>query len=511
MFDRDKEVSDLLKYFNNCISKGVNCGVLVYGWRRVGKTTILKAFIERVHGIYIDCIWISDPVVFVKTLMNHELFKNSDFEKEFKLILLEEDPFVMLKRAFDLLIELGSRVGKLAVVLDEFHIFVDKMATRIAREKRQSKQIVEDDILGLIKHVVETKSLFWVFSTSIGWRKLREKIIKSKKIGSPLIGVLTKYKIAPFDKNTSIEFARKINPNLDTKTAEEIYQLTGGIPKLIEAIAINVLEDSGVIGTALDLLEKGEFDDFFENIIKFIAEVSKRDYTVLIQTLKCVEMKEKTTEDIAKCLGIDLDSAYVLAEELVKMEILEKRKLGRRGIYSIKYPLLSQWLSLKVQPEKSAYELLASKFGIAIESYVRELIREYINKKKPIEIWDNKEGTFLLGTTDKLAFKPIRILKPSQLAEELSTSIDVDIAVECEGELALIEIKATGIKVTKENIIELWKRIQGIKRKVLTLLIIIEPEGITLPAITEAIRRNIIILTGEGLRILAKKVNFPHW
>lgn len=511
MFDRVREINDLLQYFDNCISKGVNCGVLVYGWRRVGKTTILKAFVERVRGIYIDCIWISDPVVFVKTLMNHELLKNANLEKEFKLILLEEDPLVMLKQTFDLLIKLGSRAGKLAVVLDEFHIFIDKMATRIAREKHQSKQIVEDDILGLIKHVVETKSLFWVFSTSIGWRKLHEKIIKSRKIGAPLIGVLTKYKITPFDKDASIEFAREINPNIDTKTAEEIYRLTGGIPKLVEIIAINVAESKGVIGVALDLLRKGEFDDFFENIIKFIAEVSKRDYTVLIQTLKCIEMREKTTEDIAKCLGIDLDSAYVLAEELVKMEILEKRKMGRRGIYAVKYPLLSQWLSLKVQPEKSAYELLASKFGIAIESYVRELIGEYINKKKPIEIWDNKEGTFLLGTTDKLVLKPVKIIKPSHLAKELSTSIDIDVTVECEEELVLIEIKATGSKVTKEYLIELWKKIKGIKRRILALIIIIEPKGITLPVITEAIRRNIILLTGEGLRLLAKKVNFPHW
>jgi len=65
--------------------------------------------------------------------------------------------------------------------------------------------------------------------------------------------------------------------------------------------------------------------------------------------------------------------------------------------------------------------------------------------------------------------------------------------------------------VTKEDLIELWRKIKGIKRRILALIIIIEPKGITLPVITEAIRRNIILLTGEGLRLLAKKVNFPYW
>ena len=281
--------------------------------------------------------------------------------------------------------------------------------------------------------------------------------------------------------------------------------------RLIEMIAINMRENKSVIKVALDLLKKGEFDDFFENVIKFVAEVSKRDYSVLIQTLKCIETGEKTTDEIAKCLSMDVDSSYVLAEELVKMDILEKNKRGRRAIYKIKYPLLPYWLSLRIQPEKNIYQLLASKFGIAIESYVRELIREYINKGKKIEIWDDKEGKFLLGTANMLAFKPIKILKLEELAKDLSKTLDIDLAIKGEEEIILIEIKTTGIKVSKEDIKELRNTVNKIRGKTVGILVIIEPTGIALPVITEAIRNNIIILTGEGLRILAKKINFPHW
>jgi len=511
MFDREKEINDLLKYYDDCFSKGINYGVIVYGWRRVGKTTILKAFLDKVDGAYIDGIWISDPVVFVKTIMDFPIFKDKGFDKKFKLILLEEDPLVMLKQAFDLMIKFSSRVKKIAIILDEFHIFIDKISTRIAREKRQSKQIIESDILGLIKSIVESKKVFWIFSTSIGWEKLRERIIKPKKISSPLIGVLSKYKIEPFDKKTSMQFSQTINPIIKPQEAEEIYYLTRGVPKLIEMIAINMRENKSVIKVALDLLKKGEFDDFFENVIKFVAEVSKRDYSVLIQTLKCIETGEKTTDEIAKCLSMDVDSSYVLAEELVKMDILEKNKRGRRAIYKIKYPLLPYWLSLRIQPEKNIYQLLASKFGIAIESYVRELIREYINKGKKIEIWDDKEGKFLLGTANMLAFKPIKILKLEELAKDLSKTLDIDLAIKGEEEIILIEIKTTGIKVSKEDIKELRNTVNKIKEKTIGILVIIEPTGIALPVITEAIRNNIIILTGEGLRILAKKINFPHW
>ena len=114
---------------------------------------------------------------------------------------------------------------------------MDKISRRIAREKKQPKDIVLSDVLGLLKEVVESKKTFWIFSSSIGWEKIKESIIKPKRKESPLIGVLIKYKIEPFNKETTIGFVRSINPSIDEIIAEEIYYMSGGIPKIAELIA----------------------------------------------------------------------------------------------------------------------------------------------------------------------------------------------------------------------------------------------------------------------------------
>ena len=513
MFDREKEVRDLLEYYNQCVARGINCGILVYGWRRVGKTTILKNLVKRINGIYLDCIWISDPFVFIKALLDQLKIDEHEKKQKLSLLLAEGDPLLLLKKAFDFILDYSTSLEqKLSIIMDEFHVFIDKIATRIARVRKQSKEIIIDDLLGLLKGIIESKKVFWIFATSIGWKKLRETLIKPKKLGSPLIAILKKYRIEPFDRETGVKFALEVNPKIDLRKAEEIYNITGGIPKFIEVIAINLKHDENVLKRAVELLKNGEFDDFFDNIIKFVSEISKRDYTLLIQVLKSIEFEEKTANDIAKHLGIDLDSAYILAEELAKIEILEKKKEKRRVSYKIKYPLLSLWVTLKVQPERDIYNLLASKFGIAIESYIKELLQEYIMKNLEVKIFDDTDGTYLMGTTDVLEFRPKRILSKKYARAKFGSIGDVDLILETHsGDIYLIEIKSTGIKLNKRDIRELENATKSIGKGAKGMFIIVEPKGISYPLVAYAVKKNLIILTGEALRLLAKKVNFPHW
>ena len=370
------------------------------------------------------------------------------------------------------------------------------------------KEVVIDDVLGLLKDIVEIKKAFWVFSTSLGWEKVREKITKPKRTESPLIGVLRKYKVKPFDGATSIGFIKSINPGIPHEQCEVIYKLSGGVPKILEVFATNYREDESIMEQAIKLIERGEFDDFFENVVKFIAEVSKRDYTLLMQVLKAIGLGEKTTDQIAQHIGMDIDSTYVLVEELVKCEVVGKRKVGRRAIYSIKYPLLPLWVELKVPPEKNVYEIMARKLGIALESYVKELFGEYARKNVEIHIWDDEKGTFLYGSAKEIRFRPKEILRTTDARRRYSIKGDFDLLLITDKQPIVIEIKLNWAGLRKEDIdgvLEIAHSINGIA------IIIVEAGEPKIPLLIHAVKKGVIIMSGEALRLLARKIKFTHW
>ncbi len=505
IFDRETELRDLERYYKDCVSLGANCGVIVYGWRRVGKTTILKEFVRKVNGVYINCIWISDPYVFLRLVLD---FLPTDLVGKFKIFLGEGDPMFVLRKAFDALISLAESTGKRAFVLDEFHIFVEKVSGRIAREKKAKKEVITDDVLGLLKDIVEAKKAFWIFSTSLGWEKVRETITRPKKAESPLIAVLRKYKIEPFDKETSISFIRSINPEVPYEYCELLYRLSGGIPKILEMFTTNYEKDRPLIDQAIRFIERGELDDFFENVVKFIAEISKRDYALLTQALKAIGLEEKTTDQIAQQLRMDVDSAYVLVEELVKCEIVQKRKVGRRVIYNVKYPLLPLWVELRVPPEKNVYEIMARKLGITLESYVKEILEEYVKRNSEVHIWEDSKGTFFYGSTRELKFTPRTVLRPKDAEKKYPIKKDFDLLVITNEKPVVIEIKLdwTGLnEMDIDNILEVAHDLGGIP------IIIIEKGEPKIPLIAYAAKRGVILMSGEALRLIAKKIKFAHW
>ena len=103
-------------------------------------------------------------------------------------------------------------------------------------------------------------------------------------------------------------------------------------------------EGTTIISLTTRLIKKGQFDEIFENIVKFVVKVAKRDYSVPVEALKAMEGGEATANKVAKRSGMDRISAYNILEELRKMEILSKEKIKGRAYYRLNYPLLQVWL-----------------------------------------------------------------------------------------------------------------------------------------------------------------------
>jgi len=160
--DRRKELADLEKFYEMS-KKGIYSGLILYGWRKVGKSTLIDFFLSNKPGFRINCAWISDPETFCRIIIDElrKLLNDVELVKELKLLLREErNPMMLLRKTFEILNEASDYLkNKVIVALDEFHKFIDKMSLRIARETNKRKDIVYNDILWMLKDIMEKKKV----------------------------------------------------------------------------------------------------------------------------------------------------------------------------------------------------------------------------------------------------------------------------------------------------------------------------------------------------------------
>ncbi len=325
----------------------------------------------------------------------------------------------------------------------------------------------------------------------------------------PLIGVLERLLIKPLDYDSSIKLAIAINKNIRMDEAREIAEISGGIPKHIISIALRYRAGESVIKTAELLLDLGEFDEVFESMLRFLAEIAKRDFSLFVLVLKAIAEGNRSTEKIAEYTGLDKSQAYYILEELKKLDLLRKTKKGKFVIYDLQYPLLGAWLLKRVEPINTNREKLLQMLGITAESYIRELLRQIKNR---IEIWDDKRGTYLAGTANKIELERMDVLDLEDTKKFLAKIENADIICKTKEGYLIIEVKAKDKPIVPEDIKKLNKTLKKLTKKGLNVkgILIQVGYGEILPtAVVEAVKNNIIIITREGIRLLAKKLDFP--
>ena len=514
--DREKELLDLKKFYEAGL-RGALGGLIIYGWRKVGKTLLVDKFLESVPGFRINCAWISDPETFA-TIVSEKLVgfigSHKLIDRLRILIHEEKNPMLLLRETFDVINSSSEIYGKkLVVALDEIHKFLDKISTRIAREVKKSKEVVYSDVLWMLKDIIEKKKVFWILLSSLGWVKLRE-LLEIKKIReNPLLGLLAKYEVKPLTIDGTKQLVKARNRNIPERVIEEIHRISGGIPILVDLISTLYTPEKGLLDLVTSIIQQGFLDEFFENLIKFIAEVMKRDYTIVIKILKAFKSDYITPEEAAEAAHLDRTSTYILLEELVKCGILSKEKIKREVRYRILYPLIRLWLDTRIEPRRKIFEILASRLGITAEYYIQELLKKFEGKE--IALYDDDKGTFLLGTIDKISYKVRKVYDLEETAKLLGHR-NADLLIELENnEYLLIEVKARLKDIEPEDIIQLDRAKKYLEektgRRTHAAIILLGTGKATLPAVREAILRKIAIITQEAIKILAKKTNMPYY
>ncbi|MCM1084119.1 MAG: ATP-binding protein [Clostridium sp.] len=289
--------------------------VVIYGRRRVGKTTIINEFCKE------------KPTVFFSALL--EGTANDNLKTLSRAIYAYKEPeateaptYGSFDSALDNITRLASK-ERIIFVIDEYPYLA------------KSYPSISSKLQHLIDHTWKDSKLFLILCGS------SMSFMENQVLGyqSPLYGRRTgQFKIEPLNfKETAV-----FNPNLDNVTNAFVYGVTGGIPHYI-----NKLNVQGDFRNAL-------IDNFFERSAYLFEEPANllkqelRELAVYNSIITAIAEGASRMNEICTRSGIESGPCSKYLNVLINLGILKKEvpmteKLGKKTIYSIADPFFRFW------------------------------------------------------------------------------------------------------------------------------------------------------------------------
>ena len=514
--DRHEELAWLERQYSLFL-RGVTTGVLVYGIRRVGKTTLIDRFLQNREHLKVVCAGISNSRGFFLEIL--EVAERKFGIREEKIYwegwLRKDNPEkVIFKQALSFLNSMSELMRKRYIVfLDEVHLMLDRIAKKVAREENTNVERALLDLFWIFKGCAEEKKVFWILTTSVGWEKLRE-IMQLKHKEGPLLAVFERYEVKPLSEASTIELILKVNPEIPYELAETLARISGGIPKIAIVLATNAKKGDTGIGVAMRTIRMGAFDDIFDNLVRFVADLTRFSYNLIMHVIANLSGGFITTSQIADRIGMSQSLTNAILNELVKIGIIRKSS-GKPTRFYIAYPLLASWAVMRIKdiPLMDKIERAIAELGLTAESYIRELIMAY--RGKVLKLRDDRKGSLLAGTAQKLELCIEKVLSKKQ-TDELFGRIKIknaDIIIKSDNQVAIVEVIAGIRNLTEKDIDKIAMISEEIKHKLnvaIKPIIVYYSEGKIEPtAIASAVRKGITIVTKGGIRKIAKQIGLP--
>ena len=364
--DREAEIATL----ENEYTRDGSSLVVLYGRRRVGKTSLITQFISGKNALFFLASEESE-------IQNRESFKQraADFINSDLLRYSAVSSWdVIFKTVMDTEFE-----KKPVIVIDEFQ-YIGK-----------SNPAFPSIFQRIWEEILKNKSVMVILCGSL------ISMMESQTLNydSPLYGRRTaqiRLKQIPF------KYYGQFFPNRPEKELIEMYSVTGGVPKYIElfgecediysAIKQNILNPSGYLYDEPHFLlqqEVSEIGSYF-SLIKAIAAGNSK-----LSTIATV-LATKTT-NLTKYLKtlIDLD---ILEREVPVTE--DNPEKSKRGLYRIKDNYIKFWFAF-VYPnmsflESGNYEIVMSKIRNGLVSNQIAFVYEDICREKMWQL--NAEGVW---------------------------------------------------------------------------------------------------------------------
>ncbi len=392
---------------------------VMYGRRRVGKTTLLKEFISSKPYIYFLVTLEALPTVI-------ERFKNlaADFlEDEF----LREIELKSFEQIFSYLAK-QNLPKKVVVVIDEFQ-YLGKLDKSIPSQF----QYIVDEIL-------KSKNIHLILCGSI----ISMMYEQTLSYTSPLYGRRTSsIKLDAL----SFEYLSAFFPTKSEIELIELYAVLYGVPKYLE-----LFKDSGNIFEAIEknILDKNAF--LYEEP-RFILQNEVNEPMTYFTILETIANGEHKLGNIAGKLNKNVQNITSFISKLIELEVIYKEvpiteKLpnkSKKGLYFIKDNFFRFWFSY-VLPYRSQLELgntnyamvkIKENFSGFVAKVYEDLSVDYVLKNYPLlkagRWWSKDEEIDVVGVGEE--FILVGECKYS------NKKVGVDILEELERKSKKIELK----------------------------------------------------------------------
>ena len=355
--------------------------IIIYGRRRVGKTTLINEFCKDKPTIFFSALnttEIENLESLSKSIMNYER-PDMDVTPEFKTY----------DAALDELTALATH-ERIVFVIDEYPY--------LAKAK--------PSISAMLQHIIDHKwnnSKMFLILCGSSMSFMEDQVLGQE---SPLYGRRTgQFKIAPLDYKESAVF----HPDLSTEDNALIYGITGGVPHYINKLGVKESVDEALLDNFFDRssylyeepanLLKQELREpaIYNAIITAIAQGASRINDIALKT-------GQENSVVSKYLGTLIDLG------IVKKETPITEKIRKKTIYELADNFFRFWYrfvpanmsaidSCRIQKSyvNTIKKNLPDYMGLTFEHMCRDYLL-YYEKELPIEL--NQVGQWW-GTDNK--------------------------------------------------------------------------------------------------------------
>jgi AAA+ ATPase superfamily predicted ATPase len=383
--NRDKELDVLEKEYRR---KGSSF-VVIYGRRRVGKTTLIKEFVKNKKSIY----FLADRQ---KENVQIDRLKEIAAEKFADDVLkdITFDSWDSLLRYIDKNLEIDE---KWILVIDEFQYLV------------KANDALPSILQRLWDEVLKERNIMLILCGSL-ISMMYDSTLSYK---SPLYGRRTsQLKLAPLRfKELPAFFLGKTAVEL-----VELYSFLSGVPKYIE-----IFEESGDVFSAIEknILDK---DSFLYHEPAYILNEELSEITTYFSLMEIISRGEHKIGKIANKMQIPANHLTSFLNRLIELELLEREVpvtdenplKSRQGLYFIKDHFFRFWFSY-VLPYKSYIEIgagafvlkkIKQDFNLFVSQAFERVCRELLLSHPPVEIrkigrwWDKNEEIDIVALSE---------------------------------------------------------------------------------------------------------------
>ena len=286
---------DELKILENAYKRGERL-IIVYGRRRIGKTALLRKFLEGNRGIYFLC-------------------SQRGYEKDverFSRTIGEAFGLPLRFEGFEDAFEFLKSQGKLAVVIDEFPYLIESYKPVVSVFQEIVDEILQDSEITLV-----------LCGSSVG---MMEREVLSYK--SPLYGRAdTIIKVRPFGFFDMVKWFGD-----DFERLVRLYGVTWGVPRYMEMFETG--SDEEIIRNFF------EPTSFLFNEARLLLGEELRNPTTYAQIIEAIALGKNRLSEIAQYAMMEAKDlpAYlrILSNlEIVRREVPITKKTAKRGIYTI--------------------------------------------------------------------------------------------------------------------------------------------------------------------------------